>query len=467
MSDTIQTPVETLKKSTNEVAVVALADGGFIRFFLDEDDELRAQRFDAQGNPVGEIFVVAQEAGPEVTAEMLESGQIEVSFETASGAMETSLVPIEQNLIEGSDDDDDLLGTAGDDKILGLAGDDILDGAAGDDEIRGSTGDDEIRGRAGDDELRGGKGNDDVRGGAGDDVVRSGAGDDVLSGGAGDDFMMAGAGDDEIDGGAGNDEMRAGQGDDIMDGGAGDDEMRASGGDDQMSGGAGHDVMRGAAGDDRMLGGNGDDMMAGGQGADIIRGGAGNDHVVADTQDAALAGGQDSNADEASIENGDTLDLSKASEGVFVDLDVNFAGVSAPGLSQEGAVRNIGVVDGGEETFNISADDFENVIGTEFDDRIFGNAEANVLEGRGGDDVFHAFGGTDIYDGGEGTDTALFAQAIGGIDADLAAGVVLAPLTEGEDAKEEGVETEVNTLISIENLTGGIGDDVIAGSDVA
>ena len=179
-----------------------------------------------------------------------------------------------------------------------------------------------------------------------------GSGTNTLSGGAGDDFMMAGAGDDEMDGGAGDDEMRAGQGDDVMDGGAGDDEMRASGGDDTMSGGAGDDMMRGAAGDDRMLGGNGDDMMVGGAGSDVIRGGAGNDHIVADTEDAALAGGSDTNADEASTENGDTLDLSKATEGVFVDLDVNFAGVSAPGLSQEGAVRTLGLDRAGEATYN-------------------------------------------------------------------------------------------------------------------
>lgn len=148
---------------------------------------------------------------------------------------------------------------------------------------------------------------------------------------------------------------------------------------------------------------------------------------------------------------GDQLDLNGASEGVFVDLDTEFSGAPNPGLSQAGSVQNIGVVGGGAETFNIAAFDLENVVGTELADRLFGNAEDNVLEGRGGDDTFHAFAGNDVYDGGEGTDTALFVQAAGGIIADLEAGVAVA----GDD---------VNELISIENLAGGVGDDLISGT---
>ncbi|MEO0428144.1 MAG: calcium-binding protein [Pseudomonadota bacterium] len=210
---------------------------------------------------------------------------------------------------------------------------------------------------------------------------------------------------------------------------------------DRLDGGGGNDILHGL---------RGNDLLIGGAGADVIFGGSGDDTVVADTEDLLLNGGRDGNGAVADTNNGDTLDLSDVAEGVFVDLDINFAGAPNPGLSQEGAVRNIGVVSGGPETFNIRAVDFENVIGTEFADRLFGNAEANVLEGRGGDDVFHAFAGNDIYDGGEGVDTALFVQAAVGIVADLAAGTVEA----GPD---------LNTLIDIENLTGGVFGDVILG----
>ena len=151
---------------------------------------------------------------------------------------------------------------------------------------------------------------------------------------------------------------------------------------------------------------------------------------------------------------GDALDLSELDEGVFADLDVNFAGRVAPGLSQEGAVRNIGVVSGEEETFNVVANDIEDAVGTAFADRLFGSAEDNTLSGGDGDDVFHTFGGNDVYDGGEGTDTALLLQAITNVFADLEEGVA-------------SVGTDVNALVSIENFQAGIFDDVVSGSESA
>ncbi|MEM6971223.1 MAG: CHRD domain-containing protein [Pseudomonadota bacterium] len=154
---------------------------------------------------------------------------------------------------------------------------------------------------------------------------------------------------------------------------------------------------------------------------------------------------------------GDTLDLSALDLGVFVDLDVENGGSEEGPLSENGAIRNIGVTGGGEETFNATANDFEDAIGTAQDDRLFGNAEINTLSGGAGDDVFHAFGGNDIYDGGEGTDTALFIQAVGPVIADLGVGVALSGLA-GD---------EVNELRSIENFTAGSFDDRVTGSDGA
>lgn len=147
---------------------------------------------------------------------------------------------------------------------------------------------------------------------------------------------------------------------------------------------------------------------------------------------------------------GDTLDLSEFAEGVFVDLDETNGGGTA--LDENGQVRNFATASGGEETFRIDADDFEDARGTAFDDRLFGNAQNNVLEGLEGNDTFHAFGGDDVYDGGEGTDTALFVQAVVDVVADLEAGIAIA----GD---------QVNELISIENFVGGANtNDFIAGS---
>ena len=151
---------------------------------------------------------------------------------------------------------------------------------------------------------------------------------------------------------------------------------------------------------------------------------------------------------------GDTLDLTDLDEGVFADLDVNFAGRVAPGLSQDGAVQNIGVISGEAETFNLAADDIEDVTGTAFGDRLFGNAEDNILAGGAGDDDFHTFGGNDIYDGGEGVDTALLLQATTSVFADLEEGIAV-------------VGDDVNALVAIENFRAGIFDDVVSGDEGA
>ncbi len=106
--------------------------------------------------------------------------------------------------IEGSDDDDQLLGLQGNDLIAGLLGNDEIYGFGGDDVLRGDansrspgtsedgndtiwggTGDDRIGGKGGDDHLYGDEGDDSIWGDDGDDLIRGGLGDDVLTG---DDF---------------------------------------------------------------------------------------------------------------------------------------------------------------------------------------------------------------------------------------------------------------------------------------
>jgi|GEM_PF-6991978 len=67
----------------NEPAIVALDDGGFIIFY-DQDGifgpEVRGQRFDADGNEVGEDFQVAARDGSDLSATLLENGLIAVSY---------------------------------------------------------------------------------------------------------------------------------------------------------------------------------------------------------------------------------------------------------------------------------------------------------------------------------------------------------------------------------------------------
>jgi Ca2+-binding RTX toxin-like protein len=100
-------------------------------------------------------------------------------------------------LIDGTDEDDDIIGSDGDDTIDAGDGDDVVCGAAGDDSIAGGDGDDAIRGDTGDDDLDGGDGRDTVVGDGGNDTVAGGDdGVDFLVGGSGDDVMIS-ADDDE------------------------------------------------------------------------------------------------------------------------------------------------------------------------------------------------------------------------------------------------------------------------------
>ncbi|MEM9369838.1 MAG: iron-regulated protein frpC, partial [Pseudomonadota bacterium] len=79
----------------------------------------------------------------------------------------------------------------------------------------------------------------------------------------------------------------------------------------------------------------------------------------------------------------DTLDFSEASAGIEVDLDAGTVGTAI-------------------------VENFENVVGTEFNDVIVGDDGANVIEGGSGNNVLTGGAGTDVFsfvDGESGTDT--------------------------------------------------------------
>jgi Ca2+-binding RTX toxin-like protein len=95
------------------------------------------------------------------------------------------------SLIDGTDDDDIIVGSDGDDRIDAGAGDDMVCGGPGHNHIHGGPGDDVLVGAADHDHLDGGEGHDTVLGHGGDDTVAGGPGCDFLSGGSGDDVMIS------------------------------------------------------------------------------------------------------------------------------------------------------------------------------------------------------------------------------------------------------------------------------------
>jgi Ca2+-binding RTX toxin-like protein len=85
--------------------------------------------------------------------------------------------------------------------VDGGAGDDIIIGSDGDDQLSGGAGNDFISGRDGNDRLDGGDGNDFINGGRGNDIALLGAGDDTF-------VWVPGDGSDTVEGQGGHDTLQ-------------------------------------------------------------------------------------------------------------------------------------------------------------------------------------------------------------------------------------------------------------------
>ena len=90
-------------------------------------------------------------------------------------------------------------------------------------------------------------------------------------------------------------------------------------------------------------------------------------------------------------------------------------------------------------------------------DRLVGGLNRDDLRGGAGNDTLEGNGGADRLDGGTGRDTALYTANTTPVRVDLAQGSASFP----------GQSWAPETLISIENVTTGSGDDVLIGSAVA
>lgn len=366
------------------------------------------------------------------------------------------------NTIDGGDGSQTIIGLDGDDLLIGgrdsLASRDINNTIAvadledqtesfdGNDAIFGGRGNDTINAGQGDDTLDGGEGNDVLRGQAGVDVFYGGAGIDtvdysqespfqllvnletnVASGGtaSGDTFYsienLIGS-DDRIDrfvgnasanhfwGQGGGDYFNGRGGNDVLDGGRDGDILYGEDGNDTLIGGSGQDFMDGGAGIDTVVytgspagvtvdlalgtawGGDADGpVQIVGRGTvirhDIIRnvenvtGSSHADHLIGNAQANRLAGGSGNDTLTGGVGadtlNGgagrDTADYSTSTSGVRLSLTA--------------------ATSGGDTYVSI-----ENLSGSGFNDRIQGDAAANLLIG---------YGGADTLFGGAGDDTLL------------------------------------------------------------
>ena len=179
----------------------------------------------------------------------------------------------------------------------------------------------------------------------------------------------------------------------------------AGSGNDQVIGNVAANHLEGRAGDDELWGNAGDDVLEGGAGADRLYGGPGLDWISYQGSDA----------------------------GVTVNL-------------------NDGTIEGGHAEGDTMTD-FENVIGSNFDDVLIGDNNANQLEGGAGNDILEGGAGADRLGGGAGLDWIIYHDSDAGITVNL------------KDNTVAGGHAEGDVITDIENVIGTAYQDTLVGDD--
>jgi Ca2+-binding RTX toxin-like protein len=276
----------------------------------------------------------------------------------------------------------------------------------------------------------------------GNDVLFGGLGADMMFGGLGHDTYLVDSIQDVVteDADAGTDEIRSTV-DFSLANALGVENLTLQGTALMATGNGLNNIIRGNASANDLDGGDGDDVLFGGNGGDFILGGNGSDLLKGEAGQDVLSGGDGI----------DTLDLSTdaaagGNNGVYVDLS---ASITLDGFSSYDVISGI-----------------ENVIGTDslyvgfapYSDLIFGSAEANVIQGRGGHDYVEGRGGADglygetgndILLGGDGNDSLIFGAgndyAVGGDGSD--AFYVL-----GDDVRGGDVDAIADFEVGVDNI---------------
>jgi Ca2+-binding RTX toxin-like protein len=377
----------------------------------------------------------------------------------ALGGTDT-LVSIEN--AEGSEFNDNIIGSSGDNILRGRAGNDVLNGGLGSD-----TADYTTATAAVSVELFNNQVSNDGQGGA--DTLSSienaigSAFNDLLFGDNNNNVFRGAAGNDQFYGGAGSDTAdystaTVGVSVDLvgqyaLDGQGGFDYLNDI---ENLSGSAFNDYLSGNAVDNSFKGGAGNDTFVGGAGRDTVDLSSAAAGTAVDLVGQYAVDGQGGTDFLVDIENitgsafGDYLS-GNASDNVFnggasSDIFVGLAGNDTADYSSGGfgiAVDLAGQygVDGlGGTDFLVS---IENVIGSAFDD---------YLSGTTGDNVFKGGAGSDILVGLTGNDTTDYSSGATGAIVDLAA--------------QYGVDGLGGTdfLVAIENVIGSAFNDYINGS---
>ena len=134
---------------------------------------------------------------------------------TIPNCLASTMVPGTE-VLEGTNQRDDLTGNGIENSLWGRKGDDVIHGLAGNDVVKGQAGNDHLYGEGGADEVYGQDGNDVLFGGAGNDIVNGGDDKTNSSGTKTTTTVNGNAEADRLDGGSGLDALLGEGGDDTL-----------------------------------------------------------------------------------------------------------------------------------------------------------------------------------------------------------------------------------------------------------
>jgi len=260
---------------------------------------------------------------------------------------------------------------------------------------------------------------------------------------------------------------------------------------DLMQGAGLSDVLYGYAGNDTLQGFGGNDTLGGGAGNDHLEGGSGNDTYLYSAGDGSDTISDSGGSDVISYTGGAVLEnVRRAGNDLVFDLldgstprvAGHFSGTPVEQISDNGTVYNLltGLTGGSGQDVIAGTDSAETLSGGGGSDGLYANGGDDVLDGGAandylgggsgadtltggdgddtvdggpGDDLIvgGSGAGADTYTGGDGVDEVTYQSTTAGVTVDLAAGTAT------------GSEIGTDTLIGIENASGGSGNDTLTG----